>query len=356
MAAGTEDASGGAPPGLAPSLPASWYCDPAVFARERERIFARHWILVAREEQLAAPGDFVTDTIAGFPVFVARQAGGALGAYHNLCRHRASPLLTEETGRRQVLRCPYHGWTYGLDGQLRKAPGFPGREALGPSNCDLLPVRAAAWNGLVFACLDPAAPDLEAWLGEILEIAAGYPPLETLAFLGEQRFEGAADWKAYSDNSAEGYHLPHVHKDLTAALVREATEIRNYERGQFVGFSVRYKASPGWPESRGFWIYKFPGLLLHFSENEFNLERVIPLAPGRVALRRWFWCPPGEQEKFQVVMEESTAVMREDLAICEAVQRNLEAGVYRSGLVSEEQEPGTAYFQRLVREALEGPA
>ncbi len=356
MAAGNPDSGGAAPPGLAPSLPASWYCDPAVFARERERIFARHWTLIAREEQLAAPGDFVTDTIAGCPVFVVRQADGALGAYHNLCRHRASPLLTEETGRRRVLRCPYHGWTYGLDGQLRKAPGFPDREVLGPANCDLLPVRAAAWNGLVFACLDPAGPGLEDWLGEIVEIAADYPPLDSLSFLGEQRSEGAADWKAYSDNSAEDYHLAHVHKDLNDEVVRGSTEIKSYERGQFVGFSVRYKASPGWPESRGFWIYKFPGLLLHFSETEFNLERVIPLAPGRLALRRWFWCPEGEREKFQVVMAESVVVMREDLAISEAVQRNLEAGVYQTGLISQDREPGTAYFQKLVREALEGPA
>ena len=339
-----------------PTLPAAWYRDPEIFERERRAIFARNWALVARVEQLAEPGQFVAETVAGYPVLVLRDEEGGLRGFHNVCRHRASPILQGE-GRCDVLRCPYHGWTYDLDGALRKAPGFEAGADFDPAGFGLLPVRVAQWNGLVFACLDEAAPDLEAWLGDILAIARDYPPLAEMAFVEEETVEGAADWKTYSDNSAEGYHLPHIHKALNRAVDPHKTAIAPHENGHFVGFDVTYRDAHGASTGHGHWIYKFPGLLLHFSRESFNLERVLPLGPGRLRLVRWFWFPhaaAADTEACRSALASSTAVMREDLAICEAVQRNLEAGVYRAGVISAEREPGTAFFQRLVREALDG--
>ena len=336
------------------TLPAAWYHDAAVFQRERQAIFARNWSLIGRLEKLARPGDYVAGEVAGYPVFVLRGRDGGLIGFHNVCRHRAGPVVRQAAGHCDVLRCAYHGWTYDLDGGLRKAPGFSPAADFDFADYGLLPLRVAQWNQLVFVCLDEVAPDLETWLGDILEIARGFPPLSAMTFAGADGTEGATNWKTYSDNAAEGYHLPFVHKSLSKAVARNQLDIAAYENGAFVGFDVRYQAPRGRDSGRGFWIYKFPGLLLHFGEASFNLERVVPLGPRRVRLDRWFWFPEtADDAARQEAMADSSAVMREDLAICEAVQRNLEAGIYQSGRLSPEREIGTLFFQRLVREALE---
>ncbi len=330
------------------TLPARWYHDPAVFARERELIFARHWTLLARLDQLARPGDFVRASLAGRPVFVIRGRDGGLKGFHNVCRHRAGPLVRADAGHCDVLRCGYHGWVYDHDGALVKAPNFIDDSGFDRGGFHLFPLRTALWNGLVFATLDDSAPDLEAWLGDIVAIAADFPALETMTFQREVVMEGQANWKTYGDNSVEGYHVTMVHKALDQALAPDSVTIEAYENGKFVGFDVRYGQGPR-GSGRGFWIYQFPGLLLHFGADSLNIEQVIPEGPGTIRLVRWFWAlGPGNPD----AMAESTQVMREDLAICEAVQRNLQAGVYRTGRLSPQAEPGTIFFQRLVREAL----
>ena len=268
--------SGQTLPDYPETLPAAWYHDEAVFQRERQAIFACNWSLIGRLEQVPAPGDYVAGVVAGYPVFVLRGRDGGLKGFHNVCRHRAGPVVRQPAGRCDVLRCAYHGWTYDLEGGLRKAPGFSPGADFDLADYGLLPVRVAQWNRLVFACLDEAAPDLEHWLGDILEIARDFPPLAGMVFAEEDSTEGAANWKTYGDNSVEGYHLASVHKDLTQAVGRETVEIAPYENGQFVGFKVTYDDPGAGGRGRGFWIYKFPGLLLHFSDFAFNLESVIP--------------------------------------------------------------------------------
>ena len=346
------------PPAPPETLPAAWYRDPEVFSRERETVFATQWTLIGRLEQLARPGDTMGDTIAGRPVFAIRGKNGELRAYHNVCRHRAGPLVDDGPGRCSVLRCRYHGWMYDIDGTLRRAPGLELGRDIDPSRFGLFPVRVGTWNGLVFACLDDDAPDLDAWLGEITSIAEDFPAVPDMTYQGEILEGGRANWKNYGDNSCEGYHVGFVHKSLGKSVGGEEIEIRPYENGRFVGFDVTYQPSEADPTriGKGFWIYKFPGLLLHFAEYGFNCERVEPDGPGAVRLRRWYWADEAKAAEMGVsvadAMESGRTVMREDLDICERVQRNLEAGVYDTGRMSATEEPGTIYFQKLVRAAL----
>jgi choline monooxygenase len=338
---------------LPETLPASWYWDEDVYQAERHRIFWRHWALVARAEQLVQPGQWVADDIAGWPIFVVRGPDGALRGFHNVCRHRAGPLVQGSEGRCRLLRCPYHGWVYGFDGLLRKAPGIPAGAGLDPRETTLFGVRVDVWNSLVFACLAPNGPSLVDWLGAIPGIAEAFPAVADMDFIGAVNREGDANWKGYSDNSCEGYHVAQVHKGLSAAVSRDRMTVRPYERGQFVGFDVHYQgaAEDRTPRGRAFWIYKFPCLLLHFSGRALNVERVRPLGPRRLGLQRWFWSAAAAEDAAEA-MQRSKAVMDEDLAICEAVQRNLAAGIYRTGRLAPESEAGTVYFQTLVREAL----
>ena len=340
--------------GLVESLPANVYYDPEIYQQERTSIFRRHWSLLAREAQLSAPGRFVAGEIAGWPVFVIRGRDGALKAFHNLCRHRAGPMVRSESGSCALLRCAYHGWVYDLDGDLKKAPGFDRDPGFDKGRFGLLPIRVESWRGLVFVCLDSEAPALEPWLGDIVGVADEFPDIQGMEFEREIVREASANWKTYGDNSAEGYHLPLVHRELAKATPTEQISISPYENGQFVGFRIDGYAERGQESraGRGFWVYKFPGLLLHFSETGFNVERVEPVGPGRIRLTRWFWFTDQDSGQRETAIQDSLAVMEEDMRICEEVQRNLGAGVYDSGQLSPETEAGTIFVQSLVKKAL----
>jgi len=350
-------ATAATPQRLTETLPADWYWDDAVHRREREAILAPSWFLLARAEQLQAPGDYVAGEVAGKPLFALRGRDGSLRAFHNVCLHRAGPLVREAAGRCQLLRCAYHGWAYDLSGRLKRAPGFEAAPGFEVARFTLPEARVETWQGLVFVCLDRGAPGLADWLGDIAAVAREFPALRDLAYHGEVTREGAANWKTYADNSAEGYHLPLVHPGLARSTPRAAIEVGAYENGRFVGFRVAYDGARGQAgrSGRAFWMFKFPWLLLHFSETGINIEQVIPLGPRRIRLVRRFWFAGPDPDAADAAVADSAGVMAEDLAICEAVQRNLEAGVYRQGLLSPETEAGTIYVQSLVRRALAGP-
>ena len=148
-----------------------------------------------------------------------------------------------------------------------------------------------------------------------------------------------------------------VHQALGSSMLRESVKIDNYDNGQFVGFDVSYSdGSDASRAGKGFWIYKFPGLLLHFAEYAFNAESVFPLDANSIRLQRWFWSHAEKAEQHGVdtasIRPNSEKVIDEDIMICERVQTNLASGAYPGGLLSAAQEPGTIYFQQLVRAAL----
>ena len=345
---------------IAPTtIPRAWYSRADIFALERDHIFRKHWWMIAREDQLTNSGDYVATTLAQWPLVVTRDQHGDLRGFHNVCRHRAGPLLRDGAGQCKNFVCRYHGWRYDSTGNLLKTPGLKAQEEIDYTNFSLFPVRVACWNQMVFACLDDEAPDLLDWLGDIVPIAADFPTNASMSYLGDVDKYGDLNWKTYADNSCEGYHVGMVHKVLGGSLDRETVEIKPYENGEFIGFDVTYEATGGdhTRDGKGFWIYKFPGLLLHFSEFSFNVESVVPLAHNRIKLTRWFWVDAkqaGERNIDPVEMRTaSEQVMDEDMEICGLVQRNLNAGIYQSGHLSPREEVGTIYFQQLVRRALQ---
>ncbi|WP_424946398.1 aromatic ring-hydroxylating oxygenase subunit alpha [Candidatus Spongiihabitans sp.] len=341
------------------SLPANWYYDEAVFRSEQKNIFEKNWTFIVDSTEVAQPGRFVTATIANQFIIIVRTLKGELKGFLNLCRHRASTICAEDNGSLTQFTCPYHAWSYDLDGRLKNAPGFKIGEQVTSEKFSLIPVQVDIWNGLVFACLHRECASLESWLGDIVRIAENYPAISEMTFATTRRDEGRINWKNYSDNAAEGYHLPTIHPALNAALVSKQTRIAAYENGKFIGFKVVYKDRDNDSEDSsqndcsGFWIYKFPGLLLHFSMNSFNIERVIPIDPQTTVMQRWFWFKPSiDKQQRKQAIEFSSQVMKEDIGICTRVQKNLEGGVYQTGLLSRQREPGTIFFQQCVKEAL----
>jgi choline monooxygenase len=334
------------------TLPAGWYVDPVIARRERETIFARNWLLFGPEAGLEAPGQWRSADIIGWPIVVLRGEDGVLRGFHNVCRHRGAVLLPEPSGTCKAVTCPYHGWSYDLAGRLVNAPGFtPG--TLDLASHGLLPLRTETWQGLIFVCPDPEAPDLLTWLGELPRLCEGFPLAPDMDYFDSFVVEGAANWKTYCDNTVEGFHLSTVHPRLARAVVAKELRIDAYDEGRLIVFDVGYKsAGRDLRGARGLWFYRFPGFQGVVGETGFKAERIEPMGADRLRSSSWQWFRALPASERTDAFAWSQQIVREDLAICEGVQRNMAAGAYRSGVLSPEHERHTARFQRLVRDAV----
>ena len=200
------------------SLSAEHYVSPEIFAEERQQIFARAWWLLGPESQLAETGQYLADTVCGWPGFAIRTESGELKAFHNVCRHRASSIVEQGQGQCDALRCPYHGWLYAHDGRLLKAPRFGDSAEFVQEELSLFSIRVECRRGLVFVAWDETLPGLIEWLGAGDSLCQPYPLPADLEFFGEYTIEGKANWKCYCDNTVEGYHLSLVHPRLAESL------------------------------------------------------------------------------------------------------------------------------------------
>jgi choline monooxygenase len=340
------------------TLPARYYTDPAVLARERDRVFARTWQPVGRLELLHRPCDYLTGEIAGEPVVIVRDGGGGLRGFYNVCRHRAGSVA-EGCGRRQTLQCSYHGWTYALDGRLVAAPEFEGVCDFDPADFGLKPVRVDAWGPFVFANLDGHAPPLADVLGLIPAETAPFRPAE-YTFVERRDYALACNWKAYVDNYLEGYHVPVAHpalfRELDYANYRVET-FRFYSKqhapirpAQGAAAGRRYGDAAG---SQALYYWVFPNWMVNVYPDNLQLNVVIPLAADRTLTVFEWYAPPGAD---RAAVADSIAfgdqVQREDVALCEAVQRRLGSRAYDRGRFSVARENGVHHFQGLVAEFL----
>ena len=340
---------------LQQTLPAAWYVDAAIHHRERAAIFARNWCLFGPEAELAGAGDYRAAVINGWPVFIIRGHDGGLRGFHNVCRHRAAQPLADGPGNCTMIRCPYHCWSYDLEGRLKATPGFGDDPDFDRSDYGLFPLRVETWNGLVFFCVEADGDDLTAWLGDIPALCATYPATAELEYHGAFTIEGEANWKTYCDNTVEGYHLSMVHPSLARAVIADEVEIVPHHGGRLVAFHVTYEATGTTLRGAdGLWFYRFPGFQATLSAMSFKAERIEAAGPGRLRTENWSWFGDIDADERAAAFDWAQEIVHQDLGICEAVQRNLAAGVYKAGVLSPAQESNTALFQNLVREALNG--
>src|SRR5690349_6834811 len=208
----------GAPLDHAYTIPASWYVDERVAELERQKVFGQTWQAVGRAEQLQQPGSFVTTELAGEPLIVVRGNDGQLRAFYNVCRHHAAAVVTEEQGSAGIFRCPYHGWSYGLDGALKGAPEFEGVCGFDRAQNGLVPTLCEQWEQFVFVNLDPNAAPLTNFLGELVRRITPLN-ISALHFFERRTYTLQCNWKVFVDNYLDGgYHVPHLHKALNSVL------------------------------------------------------------------------------------------------------------------------------------------
>jgi choline monooxygenase len=328
--------------GPAVTLPADWYVSPAVHEAERHAIFAREWQVVAALHHLAERRQYVAVDVAGWPVLVVRDDDQTLHAFHNVCRHRAAPLVGAGTGTCSgAFVCPYHGWTWAPDGSLRRARDF----GCDPGDQHLLAVRVETWRGLVFVNLDVGATPLDESLGDFADEADGFD-MEDFVLTHESSHLVEANWKTYADNYAEGYHIPLIHPELNRQIDAREYEVEVHDRW------CRHSApARDGSLSAGRWLWRFPNLAVNLYPDGMNVERFTPVGPARTRIDYSFFFRDGIQDDETIAL--STTILAEDAAICEAVQRNLAAGAYQQGVLSPRHEGGVALLHRLVRDSLQ---
>jgi choline monooxygenase len=333
------------------ALPAPFYVDADAARLDRDAVFAHGWQLVSHAAALEGAGDHVVGEIAGVPILVVRGDDGVLRGFHNVCRHRAGPLATECGRGARALRCRYHGWTYALDGVLRAATEMGDAAGFDPSTIRLVPIRVAAWNGLVFAALSDAPP-----LDDVLAgIDARVARLGLAGYRYERRvaYEIACNWKAYVDNFLEGYHLPHVHPGLNRVL-----DYRSYATELAAWHSLQWSPIEGggqgpYAEGEALYYFVYPNTMLNILPGRMQTNRVVPLAPDRCRVEFDYYYPdtPEADALRATDLSFSDEVQHEDIAICEAVQRGLASGSYHAGRLNPKRESGVHHFHELLRRA-----
>jgi choline monooxygenase len=330
------------------TLPASLYTALSPYARERTEIFARSWLLLAHESQLAAAGEYFATVAAGFPLIAVRGQDGTVRAFHNVCRHRAGPLADDGAGKCEgALVCRYHGWRYALDGRLMSARDFGPAEGFDPRDYALKSVRCETWRGFVFVNMDADAEPLARFLAPV-DARTRHLPLETFRFAKATTHDIACNWKTYVENYLEGYHIPLVHPFLNSAVDASRYEVEVSPPAVF------HRAPPrdGSPVG-GLWAWLWPCLGVNLYADGILMERMWPLSATHCRLDYIYLFPDGME---RAVMERSIAASEittaEDKSICEAVQRNLDAGIYDTGRLSPRHEQGVAWFQSAWRRAM----
>jgi Rieske 2Fe-2S family protein len=364
------------PFGRSRMLPPAAYVDPAVFEWEQHHFFGGGWVCAGRSEQLPEPGDQRAEPTGTGSVLLVRGDDGKLRAFANTCRHRGHELLPcGESARQKVVICPYHSWTYALDGGLRAAAGFkrtPGFEA---SRWGLTELPAAEWHGLIFVDSSAQAPPLDRALGTLDELIGQYEP-ERLVVAGQHDYDASANWKILSENYHECYHCPTIHPELCKVSPPKSGE--NYPaKGTWVG---------GWMDLRDgmatmsldgtshgialrgldaaglrtvIYVHIFPNVLVSLHPDYVMVHRLVPLAADHTRIEcTWAFAPeslaqPGFDPGYAIEFWDITN--RQDWRACESVQRGLASPHAAAGPLSPDEDAVYQFVTMVARGYLGQP-
>jgi choline monooxygenase len=326
-------------------MPWSWYSDPEVLRLEQERIFRRTWQYVGHAGSAAEVGERFAAWAGDVPVLVVRAEDG-LRAFLNVCRHRGS-LLVEGDGARASIQCPYHAWTYALDGSLRAAPRSEREPDFNASELSLVPLRLERWGPFLFVNPAKDVPPLAETLGPLPDLL----PVDDLVLRSRDEYELAANWKIGCENYLECYHCPVAHKGFSARYDVDPDSYRLEPSGEH----VLSQFAPARGAGEGQFHFVWPNLKLNVYAGTPNLSigPLLPAGPERSSgFLDYFFAPDADEHWVEELLAFDRQVGAEDRVLVERVQQGVRSGLLEEGRLLGESEQLVARFQELVAGAL----
>jgi len=341
----------------ASTIPAPWYRDPRIHELELAAVFGKNWQVAGRLDQVRENGAFFTTDIAGEPIVVVRGDDAQLRAFYNVCRHHAAAVVPESHGCARQFRCPYHGWTYGIDGALKGMVEFDGVCNFDRAQNGLVPVSVDSWENFIFVNLDLQAAPLHKFLASVRELVAPLQLTQKLQYFDRRIYTLNCNWKVYVDNYLDGgYHVPHAHKGLSSVIEYTQYAIENFERAclQSSPLSSDSSSAAGVAatrQGRAFYLWLYPNFMINAYEGVMDSNLVVPLAVDKCAVIFDYYFADITQaaaahNRQSIAVSEK--VQDEDMAICDSVQRGLSSRAYISGRLSVRREAGEHLFHRLL--------
>jgi len=359
-----------APLDQATTIPSSWYTDGRIYALERQTVFSESWQFAARTDQLDRPGAYVASEIAGEPVVVVRGSDNILRGFFNVCGHHAAAVMTEPAGTAKHLRCPYHGWTYSLEGELKGTPDFSGVCNFERDENSLVPVETAIWENWVFVKLSGGAgvAPVVNHAQDAPATGEGFPGadlakqirplgLDKLHWLERRHYMFDCNWKVFVDNYLDGgYHVPHLHKGLDSVLDYSNYTIENGEdfclqSSPIISEGAEAATGAVRQGDRALYYWLYPNFMINWYQGSMDTNLVIPHGVDKTEVLFDFYfadISEAARERNQASIEVGQRIQHEDEDICRSVQRGLNSRAYNAGRLSVRREAGEHLFHRLL--------
>jgi len=362
---------------LLPTLPGGYYSDPNMFELEQQNIFEAMWFCAVRSSELAEPGEFRTVTVGRESVIVTRTRKGGLRGFFNVCRHRGARLCTDSAGQvKRAFQCPYHAWTYDLEGKLVAAPNLTRMPDVDRDAYGLRQVHVREWLGYVWVCLaDEPPPFEEQVVGDVRDRLGDAAAIDNYGVgsleLGHRvTYDVAANWKLIIENFMECYHCATIHPELTEVLpefadglaaqyfVGHGAQFGEDIQGFTVDGSQGLDRIPGVSDDQDRRYYAItirPQVFVNLVPDHVILHRMFPLSPSRTVVEcDWLYVPEvlaGGRDVSHSV-ELFHRVNQQDFDACERCQLATDSRVYADGGVLVPSEHHIAAFHDWVRERL----
>jgi Rieske 2Fe-2S family protein len=352
----------------AKTLPQRYFVDPQVFAEETEKIFGRQWICVGHQSQLAQAGVYFVQEVAGESLVMVRDRAGAIHGFYNVCRHRGTRLREDASGHCAAIQCPYHAWTYGLDGRLVGAPHMESVPGFDKADYSLHAVKLSLWEGFIFVSLVEAPLPLEEVFAPLASKFAHWN-LPLLRSAKRIEYDVRANWKLIFENYSECYHCPLVHPALSKVSPYDSAE-NDLSEGPFLGgFMAIAKGSSltmsgnacalplgdikGDDHARVYYYSIFPNVLLSLHPDYAMVHQIWPQSPERTRiLCDWFFHPDAfEREEFHPddAVEFWDMTNRQDWHVCELSQLGIGSRAYSPGPFSPRESIPAAWDREYLR-------
>jgi phenylpropionate dioxygenase-like ring-hydroxylating dioxygenase large terminal subunit len=343
------------------SLPYSWYVDPEILRREQEQIFRPAWQYAGHVGEAPAPGTFFATRTGRTPVVVTRARDGKLRAFLNVCRHRGFPVV-EGAGKRETLQCPYHAWTYGLDGSLRSAPRAEELADFDKGELGLCRVAVDTWGPFVFVNATPDPEPLSDALGSMpAQVAELGLNVDELVFYTRWEAELAANWKVVAENFLECYHCSVAHPQLAELLDVSAEAYALSTDGRLSSqhgptretSATRMHLDGELPRSQFHFLWPNLGVNIFPGRPNISIGPIVPVSTDRTyRFLDYFFGPDVDQPWIDELMAFDDQVGSEDRVLVEGVQRGISSGALEHGYLMGHSEQLIGHFQALTREAL----